>query len=242
MKKALKIIAIIFLILIIIGGSLVIWQWDNVKSVYIGLKESHEQIVTKLLVASKQDIINALDIFDSSNNLLPTEYELLITLCKKYEPFEDVDNDTTIKEYENYVIDEISEDGILQYEFYQECFFTVSSIKRDYGNLKQIKDVRNSLSGKLRKLYENNYIIKIGNNMRNENIYGLIYDIKDRIENNIPIFRDNEINLATKEFNRKYPMLKEQYYSFIMNDKNKDIKEKNYNVETCEIYDIPWDI
>ena len=44
MKKALKIIAIIFLILIIIVGSLVIWQWDNVKSVYIGIKESHEQI------------------------------------------------------------------------------------------------------------------------------------------------------------------------------------------------------
>ena len=205
-------------------------------------KESHEQIVTKLLIASKQDIINALDIFDSSNNLLPTEFDLLITLCKKYEPFEDVDNDTTIKEYENLVINEVTEDGILQYEFYPECFFTVSSIRRDYGNLKQIKDVKNSLSGKLRKLYENNYIIKIGNNTRNENIYGLIYDIKDRIENNIPIFRDNEINLATNEFNRKYPMLKENYQSFIYLDKDLDIKEKNYNVETCEIYDIPWDI
>ncbi|MBQ8391439.1 MAG: hypothetical protein IJX50_02700 [Clostridia bacterium] len=44
MKKALKTIAIIYLTLIIIVGSLAIWQWDNVKSVYIGLKESHEQI------------------------------------------------------------------------------------------------------------------------------------------------------------------------------------------------------
>ena len=44
MKKALKRIAIIYLILLIIVGSLVIWQWDNVKSVYIGIKESHEQI------------------------------------------------------------------------------------------------------------------------------------------------------------------------------------------------------
>lgn len=44
MKKALKTIAIIYLVLIIIVGSLAIWQWDNVKSVYIGLKESHEQI------------------------------------------------------------------------------------------------------------------------------------------------------------------------------------------------------
>lgn len=44
MRKALKIIAIICLIIIIIVGSLVIWQWDNVKSIYIGLTESHEQI------------------------------------------------------------------------------------------------------------------------------------------------------------------------------------------------------
>ena len=44
MKKALKRIAIIYLILVVIVGSLVIWQWDNVKSVYIGIKESHEQI------------------------------------------------------------------------------------------------------------------------------------------------------------------------------------------------------
>lgn len=44
MKKALKTIAIIYLTLIIIVGSLAIWQWDNVKSVYIGIKESHEQI------------------------------------------------------------------------------------------------------------------------------------------------------------------------------------------------------
>ena len=44
MKKALKTIAIIYLTLIIIVGSLAIWQWENVKSVYIGIKESHEQI------------------------------------------------------------------------------------------------------------------------------------------------------------------------------------------------------
>lgn len=63
MRKALKIIAIIFLILIIIVGSLVIWQWDNVKSVYIGLKESHEQIENRRMK-------NQTSLVDDINKLL----------------------------------------------------------------------------------------------------------------------------------------------------------------------------
>ena len=63
MRKALKIIAIIFLILIIIVGSLVIWQWDNVKSVYIGLKESHEQ-------SENRRMKNQTSLVDDINKLL----------------------------------------------------------------------------------------------------------------------------------------------------------------------------
>ncbi len=64
MKKALKTIAIIYLTLIIIVGSLVIWQWDNVKSVYIGIKETHEQIENRRIenqTALVEDINKLLD-------------------------------------------------------------------------------------------------------------------------------------------------------------------------------------
>lgn len=213
-------------------------------------KETSEKIDTKLVIASKQDIINALDIFDSSNNLLPTEMDFLKTLCKLYEPFpEIVDNDTTIREFEEIIIEEMEEEGkIIDWEetFVNnegedvECFFTVSSLKRNHGNLKTIKDVRNSMSNKLRKLYENNYLIKIGQTNRNENIYGLTYDIRKRIEYNIPIFKDSQIEKAKSEFKRKYPSLYDSFSRFIDNDRYLDIKNKNYDTDNCNLYNISW--
>ena len=64
MKKALKAISIIYLILLVVVGSLALWQWDNVKSVYIGIKESHEQIEARRVknqTALVDDINNFLD-------------------------------------------------------------------------------------------------------------------------------------------------------------------------------------
>ncbi len=62
MKKALKAVAIIYLILVIVVGSLVLWQWENVKSVYIGLMESEEQIEDRRM-KNQTALVNDINMF-----------------------------------------------------------------------------------------------------------------------------------------------------------------------------------
>ena len=62
MKKALKIIAIICLVLLVIIGSIVIWQWDNVKSVYLGLVESEQQIEDRR-IKNQTSLVNDINTF-----------------------------------------------------------------------------------------------------------------------------------------------------------------------------------
>lgn len=45
MKKWLKITLIILLVLVIAVAALVIWQWKNIQSIYMGLTQSEEEIV-----------------------------------------------------------------------------------------------------------------------------------------------------------------------------------------------------
>ena len=47
MKKALLITGIVILSIALVVGSLVIWQWDNIKSVYLGLTETALEIETR---------------------------------------------------------------------------------------------------------------------------------------------------------------------------------------------------
>ena len=83
-------------------------------------------------------------------------------------------------------------------------------------------------------------MIKIGQTPTGENIYGLTYNIKDKIKNNIPMFRDSEIDRAIVEFNRKYPQLRDDFKIFLEYDKELPIKEVNYNTKYSELYNITW--
>lgn len=210
----------------------------------------YQPITTNLIIARKQDIINALEIFDGANNLLPTEKELLVNLCSLFKPF-DIDvvtENTTVTEYEKMVINEVvEEDGSLvdwDYETMDEkgntypIFFTVSDLKKI--NNKSIKDMKKTLSDRLRKFYENNYLIKIGHSNKGENVYGLVFNIKNRIENNIPIFKDEDIDRAKLEFKRKYYQFINMYETFIEFDKTLPIKNVNYSTNEIELYNVPW--
>ena len=216
--------------------------------------EDYNPIDTRLIIASKQDVINALEIFDSSNNLLPTEFDFLKGLCNMCKPYplDDVNlNQLSVREYEDIIIEELTDgetgkvydwedeaveiDGVIY-----PCFFTVNSIRRNYGHFKWVKDVRKTLAKKLHKLYENNYLIKIGQTPNGENIYGLTYNIRDKIKNNIPMFRDSEIDRAIVEFDRKYPQLRDDFKIFLEYDKELPIKEVNYNTKYSELYNITW--
>ena len=75
--------------------------------------EDYNPIDTRLIIASKQDVINALQIFDSSNNLLPTEFDFLKGLCNMCKPYplEDVNlNQISIREYEEMIMEELTDE------------------------------------------------------------------------------------------------------------------------------------
>ena len=44
MKKVFKILLTIFLVFAIVSGAVVVWQWENIKSITLGVRENSEQI------------------------------------------------------------------------------------------------------------------------------------------------------------------------------------------------------
>ena len=222
-------------------------------------KETYEPITTKLIIASKQDVLNALAIFDGSNNLLPTETALLKGLNKVYrECGIPCESDMSVSEYEKIVREDgeddlfrVNEDGSItgwEHQYVEDeneahyFFFTVSSIRRAYASQLWYRNVKNKLSQKLRKLYENKYLIKIGKSTNNENIYGLAPNLTEKIENNIPSFGGERLQKGKSEFKRKYPKLYDDFEEFINKDRMRRCSKVDFEINESTLYNVPWDI
>lgn len=225
-------------------------------------EETYEPKKTHLMIASKQDVLNALVIFDGANNLLPTETALLKGLNKVYREFDlGLEDDLPVSEYEKLMREygkenlyDVREDGSLinwESNFVQEkdgvhyFFFTVSSIRRAYGSQLWYRNVKSHLPSKLRKLYENKYLIKLGkshNNGNVENVYGLIPHLTEKIEHNIPVFGGERLKKGKEEFRRKYPLLYDEFSTFIDKDRMKRCNRVDFEVNESLLYKVPWDI
>lgn len=222
-------------------------------------KETYEPITTKLIIASKQDVLNALAIFDGANNLLPTETALLKGLNKVYrECGIPCESDMSVSEYEKIVREDgeddlfrVNEDGSIsgwEHQYVEDeneahyFFFTVSSIRRAYASQLWYRNVKNKLSQKLRKLYENKYLIKIGKSTNNENIYGLAPNLTEKIENNIPSFGGERLQKGKSEFKRKYPKLYDDFEEFINKDRMRRCSKVDFEINESTLYNVPWDI
>lgn len=223
-------------------------------------EETFEPVQTHLMIASKQDVLNALTIFDGANNLLPTETALLKGLNKVYREY-DIDgkyDDMPVSEYEQR-IREIGEDdlfitkedgSIVEWDtnYVEEedgihyYFFTVSTIRRAYASQLWYRNVKNNLSNKLRKLYENKYLIKLGKSPNNENVYGLTPNLTEKIENNIPVFGGERLRKGKEEFKRKYPNLYDDFEEFINDDRMRRCTKVDFEINESELYNVPWNI
>lgn len=227
-------------------------------------EETYEQKKTKLIIASKQDVLNALVIFDGANNLLPTETALLKGLNKMYREFDiGLGEDIPVSEYEKKIQEygkdnlfKVKDDGSIigwdtqfveEEDGYHYYFFTVSSIRRAYGSQLWYRNVKSSLPSKLRKLYENKYLIKIGKTTNSntgtvENVYGLIPNLGDKIENNRPVFGGERLKKGKEEFKRKYPHLYDEFEEFIDKDRMKRCSKVDFEVNESTLYNVPWNI
>lgn len=222
-------------------------------------EETFEPKKTHLIIASKQDVLNALTIFDGANNLLPTETALLKGLNKAYREFDlGLEEDVSVSEYERLMREYgenelygIREDGSLydwennmveEDDGYHYYFFTVSSIRRAYASQLWYRNIKESLPQKLRKLYENKYLIKLGKSTSNENVYGLIPGLEGKIENNIPVFGGERLKKGKAEFKRKYPSLYDDFDEFISKDRRKRCNKVDFEVNESTLYNVPWNI
>lgn len=100
MKKTLKIIGIILLVLILILAGLTIWKWDLIKSVYIGLNSTPDEI-SERIDNTQESMRKNIETYTGIIFREPTEEEqALIASGKmtKAELFEKILNET-IEEY-----------------------------------------------------------------------------------------------------------------------------------------------
>lgn len=211
----------------------------------------HEEYDRKhpLLLASKQDVRTALTIFDSNNNLLPNEVRLINGIFKNFKPYR-VGKTKSTTEYEEAVkfqvgtlaesrdVDWLSENDEDQY------FFTERYLKSEYGSHNWYRANRNDIGAKIRKLYDNNYLIKIGEDQKQPvyAINGHLYDGTkvNRIE---PNFSKENLEKGKELLLKNYQGIEDELNEFIQ-ENSKIRKGSEVFFETLlrspPIYNLGW--
>ena len=209
--------------------------------------ENYEPQDTQIILASKRDNINALNVFDSSN-LLPDEIRFADGIIENYKSFDEeyildednifedevlsvLKNDYTDNNGNNYAIDDDGRLNIL-FEDLREYWFTLRTLRQDHRHKAWFKKSKNYINDRIKKLVDEGIIIVLGKDSKNpnHNVYILNRGIGDSVSDKIPQFKASEINKATKLFELIFPEQLEEYKTFLENDKG--------NVETASIFEV----
>ena len=228
--------------------------------------ESDEfDITTTLLIPSKQDIIDALTLFEGSTGLLPSEIALARGILKIYQEFpsenlKEVDEDEEMT-FEERVIDSaidddtiVSEQDEITGKYYLDgfqdaylddegnqvyCFFTIDILKRGNSNSRWYRENKNNMSDKLYKLYNYGILIRIGQDKKGRNIYGIGENANNRINNTNPKFLKKDVDMAMHIFHERYPSLVEEFDLFVNEQKKLNVKNTNFEIRS-HLYDLEW--
>jgi len=212
----------------------------------------HEEYGTRhpLILASKQDVRTALTIFDSNNNLLPNEVKLVNGIFKNFDiyPVGKTSSTTAFEEAVKFNVGtlEQSKDSDWLSENTDEhlYFFTERYLKSEFGGTRWYRANRTDIGTKIRKLYDNNYLIKIGEDAK-QNVYGI----------NGHLYDGSEVNRIEPKFSKenleKGKELLLKNYVGISDELEEFIKENSYVRKSSElffetllksepIYDLGW--
>jgi len=202
-----------------------------------------------LLLASKQDVRTALTIFDSNNNLLPNEVRLVNGIFKNFKPY-NVGKTKSTTEYEEAVkfqvgtlaeskdVDWLGENDEDQY------FFTERYLKSEFGSHNWYRANRNDIGAKIRKLYDNNYLIKIGEDAKQPvyAINGHLYD-GSKVNRTEPNFSKENLEKGKELLLKNYCGIEEELNEFIQ-ENSKIRKGSEIFFETLlrspPIYNLGW--
>ena len=215
------------------------------------LDENYDDKETKMIVARKQDVINALHLFDHNSDLLPTEIALANGLIKKFEPYELMGEQKTfdtVADFEEEVKVQVPyhRDGSVDWDNLtspddenKDYFFTGLSLRKKYGSQKWYNRNKDNLFDKLDKLHKANLLILIGKSDI-YNVYGLVNNIKEKFTDTKPIWEGKSFERGKDLFRDVYPDLFEEVYEIISVDAKKNLKNIDLELEGGFLYDVPW--
>lgn len=203
-----------------------------------------------LLLASKQDVRTALTIFDSNNNLLPNEVRLINGIFKEFDVY-NVGNSKSTANYEETVKFNVGTlegskdvDWLSENTEEHQYFFTTRYLKSEYGSRRWYSTNRNDIEQKIRKLYDNNYLICIGEDNKAPvyAINGHLYDGSkvNRIE---PNFSRDNLEKGKDLLLKNYRGIEDELQDFI--DENRKITKKSELffetlMKSKPIYNLGW--
>ena len=203
-----------------------------------------------LILASKQDVRTALTIFDNNNNLLPNEVRLINGIFKEFDVY-NVGNTKSTADYEETVKFNVGTlegskdiDWLSENTDDKQYFFTERYLKSEFGNRRWYSTNRNDIGQKIRKLYDNNYLICIGEDNKAPvyAINGHLYDGSkvNRIE---PNFSQDNLQKGKDLLLKNYRGIEDELNEFI-EENRKITKRSELFFETLmksePIYDLGW--
>ena len=200
---------------------------------------------TSLILASKQDVINALAIYDN-NTLLPTDLVLIRGLLSKYEVFDMLD-DTLDSDDPTYFEDNVRkhlrnhDNPDWDNDMYKGYFFTARTIRNKWNRQRWYRKSKENLELKLKRLYEQGLLIQIDYDNRDP-VYALNKGIDLIIEATDLNWKKKELVEKSNKVNiLKYPSVKDEYMAFFEKDIQTNIKDNNFGLEDDLIYHSIWD-
>ena len=229
------------------------------------LNEDNEPCESKLVFATKRNNLNAMNLFDAVN-FLPDEARFGDKLLEHYEVFDiSAYDDLESESFEEQVIEVLTSDihpwvtdvsglGWKREAFYnsdsgyyselfpkfQKNVFCVSSLKKRFRG-KWFNQHKHYLSERLRKLYDEDVLIKLGKNPNNENIYALNNNNGSKISEKLPSFDDTSKVIRFKEdaFNLAFPNCSAEWDQFIELDSPHPI-ESSITESVEALYQLPF--
>ena len=202
---------------------------DKVKH-QLYVDENYEVKDTEVILASKRDNINALNVFDSAN-LLPDEIRFANGILENYDVFDIgiVDEDRL---FEDQVIEYLQEeypdtaigmeDGYLNtsYEDLRPFWFTVKSLRQSHRTKTWFKKSKNYINERIQRLVDEGILLNLGKDSKNKshNVYILNRGLGESVEDKLPTFSAKDINRATKLFELTFPEQIDEYKTFLEND------------------------
>lgn len=212
----------------------------------------HEEYGEKypLLLASKQDVRTALTIFDNNNNLLPNEVKLVNGIFSNFDVY-DVGKSKSTANYEELVKFNVGTlegskdvDWLSENTDEHQYFFTDRYLKSEFGSRSWYRTNRNDIEYKIKKLYDNNYLICIGedNKQKVYAVNGHLYDggKVNRIE---PNFNNKNLQQGKELLLKNYRGIEDELKDFLKENQHISSKSELFFetlMKSDPIYDLGW--